>query len=89
MHVKSVETQILTGGVEVGKGVLAHVSSSSFDRVLKLGGLLPIALILLHGLPLVSAKIHYQIGDGGSIVDPYSRDVKKRDIQCFQNVDIL
>ncbi|GFV39383.1 ATP-dependent DNA helicase [Trichonephila clavipes] len=29
-------------------------------------------------LPLVSAKIHYQIGDGGSIADPYPCDIKKR-----------
>ncbi|GFV34769.1 hypothetical protein TNCV_1450731 [Trichonephila clavipes] len=31
------------------------------------------------GFPLVSAKIHYQIGDGGSIADPYPCDVKKRE----------
>ncbi|GFU40329.1 hypothetical protein TNCV_4255121 [Trichonephila clavipes] len=31
-----------------------------------------------HGLPLVSAKIHYQIGDGGSFADPYPCDMKKR-----------
>ncbi|GFT93292.1 hypothetical protein TNCV_904531 [Trichonephila clavipes] len=29
------------------------------------------------GLQFVSAKIHYQIGDGGSIADPYPCDVKK------------
>ncbi|GFU06451.1 uncharacterized protein TNCV_351081 [Trichonephila clavipes] len=30
------------------------------------------------GLPRVSAKIHDQIGDGGSIADPYPWDMKER-----------
>ncbi|GFW34960.1 hypothetical protein TNCV_978981 [Trichonephila clavipes] len=35
----------------------------------------------LRGLLLVSAKIHYEIGDGGTIADPYTCDVKKRDVE--------
>ncbi|GFU34783.1 hypothetical protein TNCV_2319801 [Trichonephila clavipes] len=38
------------------------------------------------GLPLVCAKIHYQIGEEGSIADPYPCDVKKSERETWWQV---